>query len=72
MAGYVRESKAWNQKMIEMISKDLQALYVKAPEAHDEIVKLSRDISHIINVYMLGNVDHQNKNDLFSHHFEEK
>lgn len=72
MAGYVRGSKAWNQKMIGMISKDLQAVYTKAPEAHDEIVKLSRDVSHIINVCMLGNEDHQNKNDLFAHHFEEK
>lgn len=65
MAGYVRGSKAHIQLMIGMISKDLQALHAKAPEAHDEIVKLSKDVSHIINVYMLGNRDHQNKNDLF-------
>lgn len=60
------------EMLIGAISKDLQALHDIAPEAHDEIVTLSRDISHIINVYMLGNVDHQNKNDLFTHHFEEK
>lgn len=51
--------------LIKAVSKDLQALHVKAPEAHDEIVRLSRDVSHIINVYMLGNENHQNKNDLF-------
>lgn len=60
------------QMLIGAVSKDLRALHAKAPEAHDEIVKLSRDVSHIINVYMLGNVDHQNKNDLFAHYFEEK
>ena len=60
------------EMLIGAISKDLQALHAKAPEAHDEIVRLSRDISHIINIYMLGNVDHQNKNDLFAHYFEEK
>ena len=63
MANY--ELKGRKQMMIGMISKDLQALHAKAPEAHDEIVKLSRDISHIINVYMLGNTDYKNKNDLF-------
>ena len=63
MANY--ELQGRKQMMIGMISKDLQALHAKAPEAHDEIVRLSRDISHIINVYMLGNTDHQNKNDLF-------
>ena len=62
MAGYVRGSKAHKQVMVGMISKDLQALHAKAPQAHDEIVRLSRDISHIINVYMLGNTEHQNKN----------
>lgn len=60
------------EMLIGAVSMDLQALHDIAPEAHDVIVKLSRDISHIINVYMLGNVDHQNKNDLFAHHFEEK
>lgn len=70
MANY--ELQGRKQMMIGMISKDLQALHAKAPEAHDEIVRLSRDISHIINVYMLGNTDHQNKNNLFAHHFEEK
>lgn len=59
------ESKAVKQTLIGAISLDLKALHQKAPEAHDEIVKLSRDVSHIINVYMLGNTDHQNKNDLF-------
>lgn len=70
MANY--ELQVRKQTMIGMISKDLQALHAKAPEAHDEIVRLSRDVSHIINVYMLGNTDHQNKNNLFAHHFEEK
>lgn len=70
MANY--ELQGRKQMMIGMISKDLQALHAKAPEAHDEIVRLSRDISHIINVYMLGNTEHQNKNDLFGHYFEEK
>lgn len=60
MANY--ELQGRKQMMIGMISKDLQALHAKAPEAHDEIVRLSRDISHIINVYMLGNTDHKNKN----------
>lgn len=59
------ESIAVKQTLIGAISLDLKALHQKAPEAHDEIVKLSRDVSHIINVYMLGNTDHQNKNDLF-------
>lgn len=59
------ESMAVKQTLIGAISLDLKALHQKAPEAHDEIVKLSRDVSHIINVYMLGNTDHQNKNDLF-------
>ena len=53
------------EMLIGAVSKDLQALHDKAPEAHEEIVRLSRDISHIINVYMLGNTDH--KNDLFEH-----
>ncbi len=66
------ERRERKQMLIGMVSKDLQALHAKAPGAHDEIVKLSRDVSHIINIYMLGNVDHQNKNDLFAHHFEEK
>lgn len=70
MANY--ELQGRKQMMIGMISKDLQALHAKAPEAHDEIVRLSRDISHVINVYMLGNTEHQNKNDLFAHYFEEK
>ena len=65
------ESKGRKQTMIGMISKDLQALHAKAPEAHDEIVRLSRDISHIINVYMLGNTEHQNKNDLFEARLQE-
>ena len=56
------ERKEHKQMLVGMISKDLQALHAKAPEAHDEIVRLSRDISHIINVYMLGNTDHKNKN----------
>lgn len=56
------ERKERKQMLVGMISKDLQALHAKAPEAHDEIVRLSRDISHIINVYMLGNTDHKNKN----------
>ena len=59
------ESMAVKQTLIGAISLDLKTLHQKAPEAHDEIVKLSRDVSHIINVYMLGNTDHQNKNDLF-------
>lgn len=59
------ESMNAKQTLIGAISLDLKALHQKAPEAHDEIVKLSRDVSHIINVYMLGNTDHQNKNDLF-------
>lgn len=59
------ESMAVKQTLIGAVSLDLKALHQKAPEAHDEIVKLSRDVSHIINVYMLGNTDHQNKNDLF-------
>lgn len=59
------ESMAVKQTLIGAISLDLKALHQKAPEAHDEIVKLSRDVSHIINVYMLDNTDHQNKNDLF-------
>lgn len=63
MANY--ELQGRKRLMIGKISKDLQALHAKAPEAHDEIVRLSRDISHIINVYMLGNTEHQNKNDLF-------
>lgn len=69
MANY--ELQGRKQMMIGMISKDLQALHAKAPEAHDEIVQLSRDISHIINVYMLGNTDHQNKNDLFEARLQE-
>lgn len=59
------------QMLIGAVSKDLQALHVKAPEAHDEIVRLSRDVSHIINVYMLGHTDHVNKNDLFEKRLEE-
>lgn len=68
MAGYLKGSKAHKQVMIGMISKDLRALHDKAPEAHEEIVRLSRDISHIVNVYMLGNLEHQNKNNLFAKH----
>lgn len=56
--------------LIGAVSKDLEALHIKAPEAHEEIVKLSRDISHIINVYMLGNTEHENKNNLFEHRLE--
>ena len=69
MANY--ELQGRKQMMIGMISKDLQALHAKAPEAHDEIVRLSRDISHIINVYMLGNTDHKNKN-LFEARLQEE
>lgn len=56
------------QQLINAISKDLDDLHRKAPEAHDEIVRLSRDVSHIINVYVLGNSDHQNKNNMFEEH----
>ena len=56
------ERKERKFMMIGMISKDLQRLHAKAPEAHNEIVTLSRDISRIINIYMLGNTDHKNKN----------
>lgn len=69
MANY--ELQGRKQMMIGMISKDLQALHAKAPEAHDEIVRLSRDIGHVINVYMLGNTEHQNKNDLFEARLQE-
>ena len=62
MAGYIRGSKEHKQKMIDIISKDLQKLHEKAPEAHDEISALSSDISHIMNVYMLQNADHKNRN----------
>lgn len=60
MTNYERKERKF--MMIGKISKDLQRLHAKAPEAHDEIVTLSRDISHIINVYMLGNIEHRNRN----------
>lgn len=64
------ERKERKMMLIGAVSKDLEALHNKAPEAHEEIVKLSRDISHIINVYMLGNTEHENKNNLFEHRLE--
>ena len=64
------ERKERKMMLIGAVSKDLEALHNKEPEAHEEIVKLSRDISHIINVYMLGNTEHENKNNLFEHRLE--
>lgn len=64
------ERKERKMMLIGAVSKDLEALHKKAPEAHEEIVKLSRDISHIINIYMLGNTEHENKNNLFEHRLE--
>lgn len=70
MANYELEGR--KLILIGKVSKGLQAVHEKAPEAHEEIVRLSRDISHIINVYMLGNVDHKNKDDLFEPRLRKK
>lgn len=44
---------ARKQVMVGRVHKDLEAILEKAPETRDEIVKLSMDVSRIINVYML-------------------
>lgn len=64
------KSLTWKQIEIGRISKGLQKIHAKCPEAHDEIVELSRDISHVINVCMLGNTDHKRKDNMFEHRLE--
>lgn len=49
----MKNSLGHKQALVGMISKDLQRLNEIAPNAHDEILKLSEDISQIINEYML-------------------
>lgn len=44
---------ARKQVMVGRVHKDLEAILEKTPETRDEIVKLSMDVSRIINVYML-------------------
>lgn len=53
------------QKLIGMISKDLQRLKEAAPNAHDEILTLSKDISQIINKYMLDDQHYPHKENIF-------
>ena len=71
MAGFVRGSEAWKQKMIGTICEDLRDLHAKCPEAHDEIVKLSKHITHIVNVSMLGNTDHTMTDNIFEKYLEQ-
>lgn len=71
MAGFIKGSDPWKQKMIGLVCDDLKAIHDKCPEAHDEIVKLSQHISHIINVSMLGNTNHKMKDDMFEKHLEQ-
>lgn len=40
--------RARRQTMVGMITKDLKALHDKAPEAHEEILKLTKDMCKLI------------------------
>lgn len=59
----MKNSLGRKQTLVGMISKDLQHLNEIAPNAHNEILKLSEDISQIINEYMLDG--HSTKKNIF-------
>jgi hypothetical protein len=50
MAGIRKHAEL--QLMVGMITQDLESLHDKAPEAHEEIVKLTKDVSKLICRYM--------------------
>lgn len=62
MAGYVRESIGHKQMMIGRISKDLVAIASASPETMKEVLQLSKDISLIINEYVLNDETNRTKN----------
>lgn len=62
MAGYVRGSMGHKQMMIGRISKDLVAIASASPETMKEVLQLSKDISLIINEYVLNDETNRTKN----------
>ena len=56
-------NKTYKQIMIGKVHKDLEVLLSKYPEAKDELLNLSKNISEIISVYMLNNP--ANKENIF-------
>lgn len=52
MAGYVKGTKGWHQKMIGLMVNDIRKIHENHPELDEDLKKLTKDLGRYIEVVL--------------------
>lgn len=53
MAGFVKGSVTWKQRMVGMLVKDIRKIHEEAPETDEILNGLVKDLGRVLDFYML-------------------